>query len=205
MPWSITVVIHYGQQYIGQVALYLYELYSVLLVDGHLPQYEFTHILLHAAFNSCRLMFYVWCLHVHSGSCWLWLHWQHCSGLSHVCIVTVSQEEADRMMHLSFDWIWICSHFAEVIVESWFTVVDQEKKMISKKCGKSWGIYYQLQVKIELVTTTLHSILKMNYAAYCGRFQGFPTILGVPVSLSDIVGSFCGINSSGWQPNSDIS
>ena len=49
MPWWTMEVSHSGPQKIGHVALYIHQLYIILLVDSHLPRYGCTHIQLHAA------------------------------------------------------------------------------------------------------------------------------------------------------------
>jgi len=46
------------------------------------------------------------------------------------------------------------------------------RKMITKRCGKCWRFYCELQVKMEWVTANLHIQFKLNPAVYrCRGFQ----------------------------------
>jgi len=46
------------------------------------------------------------------------------------------------------------------------------RKMITKRCGKCWRLYSELQAKMEWVTANLHVQFKVNPAAYsCRGFQ----------------------------------
>jgi len=54
---------------------------------------------------------------VHSGSYFLWLHWERRSGLSGVYIVIVTQWVAHSIIHQPLSLIQIPSHPAEVLEE----------------------------------------------------------------------------------------
>jgi len=107
--------------------------------------------------------------------------------LTGVSVVAVSQRVAHWMKHLSIGSIRIRSHLAEVLIELWYVVVGLERKIITKRIGKSRGIYCLLQVTMEWVTANSHILLKMNPTAYSCMLQGFPTVLRFVVSRSDVV------------------
>ena len=69
-----------------------------------------------------------------------------------------------------------------------------KRKMTTKRCGKSGGIYGQVQVKMEYVAAKLQVILRMTSAAYSCRLDGFLSILRVAPSWFKIECLFTGIN-----------
>jgi len=141
MPSSTMVVSQYRLLLISHIALYVHQLFIILLVDGCLPRYWFTDILSHAASYSCCSQSYGSDLNMHPGSYFEWLHWQGGVGLTGVCVATVYQWVVHGMKRLSVSSIRIRLHLGQVFVEPWYAVVAKEMKMIMKRGGKSWGIY----------------------------------------------------------------
>jgi len=140
MPWPTMEVSCYGQLSIAHIAVYLSKLHVTRLVDSCPPWDRYTHILSHAASYSWCCLFHRQCSNVCPGSYSRWLHWQRHGGVTSVCIVAVSQRLLHLMKSLSVGSIWIHFHPAEVFVQPWFAGLDNERKMIMKRSGKSWGI-----------------------------------------------------------------
>jgi hypothetical protein len=69
-------------------------------------------------------------------------------GLTGEYLAAVTQPGAHSMKHPSFILIPIESHRAGVIVEPWLAVMQNVRKMITKR-GKSCGRYSKLQVTME--------------------------------------------------------
>jgi len=111
---------------------------------------------------------------------------QHRRGLTAVSVAAVSQPGAHSMKRLLFGSIGIQSHQAVVIVDPWLAVVDTVRKM-TRKSGKSWGIYSKLQVTMEWITVNLHILLKFYPAAYSCKLQVIPTVPRFAVSQTDVV------------------
>ena len=130
-------VLHYGQRSIGHIALYLYPLYNIHLVDCQLLRYGYTNIQLHAASGSCCFRSYGRFLYVHHGSYFQWLHLQRCGGVTGVRIVAVCQRGTHWMKRPSMCSIRICSHLAELFLYPSFAGVELERKMMTKRSGKS--------------------------------------------------------------------
>jgi hypothetical protein len=76
----------YWQRYIRHVTLCAHQQIIILSVDGHLPQYGYTHIQLCAVSCSCCFWSYGQLSNVNPGLYFWCLHWQ-CNGvLTSVCI-----------------------------------------------------------------------------------------------------------------------
>jgi len=185
MPVLKMEVFRYGQRWIAHIALYVYPLYVIWLINSCWPPYGYCHIQLHASSNSWCFQSYGWCMNVYPGSYVRWLYWQRRCGLYGVCVDAVCHRLTHLMKRQSICSIRIRFHLAEVIVSPWFAGVAMERKMITKWSGKSWGIYSWLQVIMEWVTANMWVLLKMNPAAYGGMLQGIPSIPQFAVSWSD--------------------
>jgi len=103
MPWLTMGVSNYGQGYSGNVALFIHPLYSMFLIDGHLPRYRVTHIRWHDASYCCSFWFDLLIFNLHPGWYLKWLRWQHCSGLTGVYDVAVSWRVVHWLKYLLFD------------------------------------------------------------------------------------------------------
>jgi len=73
------------------------------------------------------------------------------------------------------------------------------RKIITKRNGKSWGIYRYLQVQMKWVTANFHLLFKLNPAAYSCKLQGIPRVPQFAVSRSDVVHLLTGISCSEQQ------
>jgi len=182
MPWFTIAETHCCRWYMADVALPISQLYSIFLVDGCLCTDIFTDIWWHTGCYCCRCQFYVPFVTVRPE-----LYVQCQGAQTGVCVVAEYHLVAQFMKWLSFNLIRIPLYLAEVFVELWFAVVEKQKKMTTERSGKFWGIYCQLQLKMEWVTANLHDLLKMNTAFYHGRLHGFPIFLRSALSQSDIV------------------
>ena len=167
--------------------------------------YCFTLILWHATSYSCSFRCCVPIWDVRPGKYIQWLYLQHRSGPTGVSIVCVSQQVAHWMNRQSFDSLPIRSHLTLVVVEPRLADVEKDRKMTMKRSGKTWGIYSQLQVRMKWVTANWHNPLKVNHAAGCSRWQGFPTALQFEVSWSNVVCFISGLNSCEPQPTFPVS
>jgi len=124
MPWSTMEVSCCRQRYIGHAALYVPQLFVILLVDRRLHRYGLTHIRLHAASSSCCLWFYVVFSNVRPGSYIWWLQLQHRGEPTSVCVAAVSPGVAHRWKSLSFGSIPLQSQLVEVFLEPWPAVME---------------------------------------------------------------------------------
>jgi len=120
MHWSTMEVSHYRQLEIGHVALYVHKLHVILLVDGRLHRFHYTNIWSRAASCSCCFQFDGQFLTMRPGSCFWWLHLQHCAELSGVWVVVGSQRAAYWKKHPSFCSILFHAQLAEVSVSNRF-------------------------------------------------------------------------------------
>jgi len=186
MQSSTMVVCHSGQGWIGHGALYVHQLYIILLVDCLLHRYGATHTQSHAAANYCYIWFYVLFLIVAPVSYFQWLQFRHHRGLIGVCIATVTEPGEHSMKCPLFSSIRIESHWAGAFVTWWLAVVEKVRKMITKS-GKSWGVYSKLQVTREWMTVNLHVLLKINRAAHSSKLRVIPTVPRFAVSWSSAV------------------
>jgi hypothetical protein len=117
MPWSTMAISHYGQRYIGHIALCLQWLLYILIVNRHLHRYGVTQHRLHVASYSCSVQFYLPFLNVPPESYCRWLQWKCHGELTGFCIAGVSQLVVHWMKPLSFCLVQIQSHLAEVFVK----------------------------------------------------------------------------------------
>ena len=186
MPSLTMEVCHCGQRYIGRGALHVHQLYIIFLVDCLLYRYGATHIPLHAAAYYCCVLSYVLFSNVRPSPYFGWQQLQRRGGLTGVCIAAVSQPGVHWMKQLSFGWIQIVSHRAEVCVEPWLAVVEQVRQMITKS-AQSWVIYSKLQVTREWMTVNSHILLKLYPAAYRCKLHVIPTVPWFAASRSDDV------------------
>jgi len=131
----------FGQQTIGHVALGVHWLILIWLIDGRWPWYGETHIELHAAAYSCCFKSYGRYWNVHAGSCVWWLHRQPRGRLTGACVLPVCQYVMYSIKRLPIVQISIRLDLAEVVVYPWFAGVELKRKMITKRCGKTWGLY----------------------------------------------------------------
>jgi len=203
MPSSTGDIYHSGQRKIGRGALYVHQLYLILLVDCLLYWYGATHIWLHDAAYYCCIRSYILFSNVRSGPYFRWLQLQRRGGLTGVCVAAVSQPGVHWMKRPSFGSIRIVSHRAEVFVEAWLAVVEQVRKMIMKS-GKSWGIYSKLQVTREWMTVDLHILLNVYLAAYRCKLQVIQMVPRFAVSRSDDVSLFVCRDTLKWT-TADVS
>jgi len=71
---------------------------------------------LHAACYFCCFRSYGQFLNVHPGSYFWWLRWQHCVGLTGVCVLVVSQGMMYWMKCPLISLLRILRHCPEVVV-----------------------------------------------------------------------------------------
>ena len=122
--------------------------------------------------------------------------------LNDVCVVVECQWVMYWTKRPLIGSIRIRCYLGEEFLEPWFGGVELERKMITKRSGKSWGIYSSPHVRMEYIAANLYFILKINPVAYGCKLQGFPTVPQFAISRSDDVCVFTGINWSVWQPKS---
>jgi len=79
------------------------------------------------------------------------------------------------------------------------------RKMIVQRSGNSWGIYSQLQVKMEWLTAKLANSTQDESATVSCRLQRFPTVVPFAPSQSDVVCFLTGINTCEWLLKSHVS
>jgi len=144
MPWLTMEVSRYKRQWIDQVAPWVQLLSGIESSDGRSPRSKYTHIQLHAASYSCCFQLYGLFINVHPGSYCGWLHWQCHGGLTGVSVPAVCRGVTSWMKHLSINLLRILSHLAEMVVYPCFSNMEYERKMITKRSGKSWRIYSKL-------------------------------------------------------------
>jgi len=130
-------VSHYGQRWIGYVALYVPQLRVILLVECRLHRYGLTHIRSHAASYSCCFRFYVVLSNVHPGSYFGWQQLERCGELTGVYVAAVSHWVAHCSKRLSFCSIRLQSHLVEVFLEPWLAVVEWWGRWSPKEVGSS--------------------------------------------------------------------
>jgi hypothetical protein len=177
-------------QWIAQGALYILQLYMILIVMWFLHRYEATHIGSHAGSDYCCVQLNMICFNVRLSRYFRCLQLQHRGGLTGVCAATVPQPGEHWMKLPSFDSIRIPYHPAEVFVEPWLAVVAKVRTMITKS-GKSWGLDRQLQVTTEWMSVNLHVLPKLYPAAYSCKLQVIPTVPRFAVSWSDVFCLIC--------------
>ena len=182
LPSSTMEICHCREWWIGHKALYIPQLYTILLVDRLLHWYGETQIRLHATSDHCWVCFYVLFWNMSSGPYFWWVQLQHRGGPTGVCVAAGSQPGAYWIKCPSFGSIWIRSHRHEVFVKPWIAVVVKVTKMITKS-GMSWGIYCTLQVIMESLTVTLHILLKFYLSGDSCKLQGILTVPQFAVSL----------------------
>jgi len=135
MPWLTIKVSHYGQRWIGHVALYVPQLCVKLLVDSHLLPDGLTHIESYAASYSCCFRFYVLFWNVCPGSYFRWLQLQSRSGITGVCVTAVFHWVAHCLKRLSFSSIRLQLHQVEVFLEPSLAVVEWWGRLSRKEVG----------------------------------------------------------------------
>jgi hypothetical protein len=149
MPWSAMEGSRYRQQQIGHVPPDVHPLRITQSFNGCSPGHECTHIQLHAASYSCCFQSKEWLFNVHHSSyCW-WLHWQLRGGLNGHCIYAVWLLVTYLTKCMPISWIWIRSDLDKVVVYPWISGVGWERKMITKRRGKSWWLYSYPHVRME--------------------------------------------------------
>jgi len=149
MIWLNIEAFHYGQQYMAHVAPNVHQLYIILIVKGRPAHYRFTHILLNVASWCCYFRFYGLSLNAHARSYFQLVYWQHSSGLTGHCVAALSKQVAQWMKLRSVGSFRIHSYLAQEFLQPWLAVVQNVRKMITKRSGTSWGIDSKLQVKME--------------------------------------------------------
>ena len=78
------------------------------------------------------------------------------------------------------------------------------RKKITKRSGKSCGIYTYHQVKMACITANLLLLQKMNSVAHSCRLHGLPNILQFAPGWSDVVCLLTGINDGERPPESHV-
>jgi len=147
---------------------------------------------LHSIFKcACWVIFAVATLAVSR-----WTNWCLCC----YCVSAGAQ----CMTRLSVGSFRIHSHLPELVVHPWLAVVELVSKVITKRSGKSCGIYSQLQVKMEWVTANMQILLKTKPKVYSCRLHGVLTVPRCAVSVSDVACLFTGLHCGEQQLKSDF-
>jgi len=94
--------------------------------------------IVHLSLTTC--CFKGWFSKVHPEPYMQWLYWQHCGGITGVCIITVCLQVSHWMKQPSIGLVRIHFSHALVFLYPWFVVVAQKRQMVLKRSGKSWGI-----------------------------------------------------------------